>query len=166
MASESAIEVKVCLTEKDLEDFYSHLAKRSIGMKMVVVLSLIIFMAQSIRIIVNPSAIDSGVMWIAFVLFLFAMMLYSNKYNSRKMYNNNKRLRTEYTYLIRDQSIEIKSGTQSTTLKWKEITNISQSRHSLFLWLNKKHAQIIPKRLLTGDELEAITLLQRLNKKE
>ena len=166
MANKAAIEIRVSLIEKDLEDFYAHLAKRSIGMKMMVVFSLLIFVAQSIRIIVDPSSLESGIIWIVLVIFLFAMMLYSNKYNARRAFKNNKRLQAEYTYLISDSSIQIKSDKHTTTLSWDNIHKITESKNSLFLWLNKKQAQIIPKRDLTNDELEAIYILKKLNLKK
>lgn len=164
MTTQPAIELKVSLTEKDLEDFYAHLAKNSVGMKMVIAFALFVFIAQSIRIVIDPQKLESGVIWIAFVLFLFVMMLYSNKYNARRAYKNNKRLQAQYTYLIKDNEIEICSNKKSTKLNWNNIQKITQSKNSLFLWLNKKQAQIIPKRTLTADQLETILLLKKLNR--
>lgn len=166
MANQAAIELKVSLIEKDLEDFYAHLAKRSIGMKMMVIFSLLIFVAQSIRIIIDPAALESGILWIILVIFLFAMMLYSNKYNARRAFKNNRRLQAEYTYIISDSNIQVKSEKHTTTLTWDDIHKITESKNSLFLWLNKKQAQIIPKRELTSDELEAIYILKKLNLKK
>lgn len=158
------IAIKVSLTQKDLEDFYTHLSKRSIGMKMVVALALLIFAAQAIRIAIQPQKLENAAMWFILVLLLLATMLYSNKYNARKTYQNNKKLQAEYTYPIKDNQIEVTSQNRSTTLKWNDIHNITQSNNSLFLWLNKKQAQIIPKRNLTADQQEAILLLKKLNR--
>lgn len=166
MEDQAAIKIKVTLQEKDLEDFYAHLSKRSLGMKMVVVFAILIFVAQSIRIIINPEALENGILWILFVLLLFGMMIYSNKYNARKAYRNNKRLLAEYTYIISDRSIIVESEKRSIELLWNNIHEISESKNSLFLWLNKKQAQIIPKRYLSVDELEAIYMLKKLTQKK
>lgn len=157
------IVIKVSLTQKDLEDFYTHLSKRSIGMKMVVVIALFIFVAQAIRIAIQPQKLENAAMWLILVLLLFITMHYSNKYSARKTYQNNKKLQAEYTYYIKDNQIEITSQNRSMTLQWNDIHNITQSNNSLFLWLNKKQAQIIPKRTLTADQQEAILLLKKLN---
>jgi len=127
MAKQAAIEIKVSLVEKDLEDFYAHLAKRSIGMKMMIIFSLLIFVAQSIRIVVDPAALESGIMWIVLVIFLFAIMLYSNKYNARRAFKNNRRLQAEYTYVISDSNIQVKSEKHTTTLQWSDIHKITES---------------------------------------
>lgn len=165
MQQTSSIDIKVKLKEKDLEDFYAHLAKRSIGMKMVIAFSIIVFVAQLIRIVVEPQALESGLMWIIFVIFLFLLMLYSYKYSARKAFKNNKRIQAEYEYKIDEQNIRVKGEKSTMTIPWTDLYKVSESKTNLFFWLNKKQAQIVPKRYLSADELEVIRLLKKFTKK-
>jgi hypothetical protein len=166
MASEPSIQVKVSLTEKDLEDFYAHLAKRSILMKLLVAFSLVVFVAQLIRIVAEPQALETGIMWIGFIIFLFLMMIYSNKYNARKAYRNNKRLLEEYTYSINDKVIHVEGKSVNVSLQWEKLQALSESKNSLFIWLDKKNAQIIPKRYLSDDEMEVIRIIKDMKMKK
>ena len=161
-----SIEVKVQLTEKDLEDFYAHLSRKSISMKLVIAFGLLVFVAQLIRIIADPNALEGAVMWVLIVIFLFAMMIYSNKYNARKASRHNKKLFEEYTYSINDKQIHIKGKSINTTLLWEKLHKVTESKTAFFIWLNKKNAQIIPKRDLSDDEIEVIRIIIKLKMKK
>lgn len=159
---EESIVVDVKLTEKDFEDFFAHLGRRSIVMKMLIVVALIVFIAQLIRIIADPSGLESAIGWVVLVIFLFLMMIYANKYNARKVARNNKRLLEPHTYYINDREIRITGAPYNATLKWEDIYRVTESKDSLFLWLNKKQAQILPKRSLQPEEAEVIKMIADL----
>lgn len=163
---EESIVVDVKLTEKDFEDFFSHLGKRSIVMKMLIAVALIVFIAQLIRIVADPSGLESAIGWVVLVIFLFLMMIYSNKYNARKVARNSKRLFEPHTYYINDKEVKITGAPFNATLKWEDIYRVTESKNSLFVWLNKKQAQIIPKRSLQADEIEVIKIIADLQAKQ
>lgn len=162
---EDSIVVDVKLTEKDFEDFFAHLGRRSILMKMLIAVALIVFVAQLIRIIADPQGFESAIIWVALVILLFLMMIYSNKYNARKVARNNKRLFEPHTYYINDREIRITGAPFNATIKWEDLYRVTESKNSLFLWLNKKQAQILPKRSLQPEEAEVIKMIADLETK-
>lgn len=161
-----AIVVKVQLTEKDLEDFYAHMSNKSISMKLVIAFGLIVFVAQLIRIVADPNSLEGAIMWVLIVLFIFGMMIYSNKYNARKASRHNKKLFEEYIYSINDKQIQIKGKSLNTTLLWEKLHKVTESKNAFYIWLNKKNAQIIPKRDLSNEEIEVIRIIKKIKMKK
>lgn len=159
----SPIIVNVSLNSEDLEDFYYHNARRSIVMKMLIACALLIFFSQVVRILMVPEALEGGGWkWLLAVIALFFFMYYSNKKNAQKEFKRNKRLQEPHTYIISEESIHIKGGPFNTIFQWDKLHDVSESKRSFFIWLNKSSAQIIPKREMTADEIASFRNIRKI----
>ncbi|MDL2215434.1 YcxB family protein, partial [Dysgonomonas sp. OttesenSCG-928-M03] len=152
---EPPITISVKLTENDLVDFYTHNARRSILMKLMIVCALLIFFGQLIRILVIPQALYEGSWkWLLAVVGLFFLMYYMNKSNAQKEFKRNKRLQESHYYVISDDSIHIKGGAFNTIFQWDKLHGMTETKKCFFIWLGKNSAQIIPKREMSVEEVE------------
>jgi len=149
------IRISVSLNESDLEDFYIHNSRKSLLMKMIVICALIVFFAQLIHILIDPEALyQNAWKWVLAIIALFFLMSYTNKVNARKEFKRNKRLHESHIYVISENTIHIKGGPFNTIFQWDKLYDMSESKKSFFIWLNKSSVQIIPKREMTADEIE------------
>ncbi len=159
---ESPITISVKLTENDLVDFYTHNARRSILMKLLIACALLIFFGQLIRILVVPAALyEGGWKWLLAVIGLFFLMYFMNKSNAQKEFKRNKRLQESHYYVISDDSIHIKGGPFNTIFQWDKLHGMTETKRCFFIWLNKNSAQIIPKREMTTEEVEWLSALRK-----
>lgn len=168
MMLKNPITISVNLTDDDLVDFYEHNARRGILMKMVIAFALLVFAAQVIHILADPMALYDGAwQWLLAVVALFLMMYYSNRYNAKKAYKMNPRLRESHYYIISEDNIHIKGGSFDTVFQWDKLYGMTESRKCFFIWLSKDSAQIIPKRdMLAGEIVEVSELRKRKFKKK
>lgn len=168
METKDPIIIEVELKEKDLEDFFYYTSKKSISMKMFIAFALILFVAQSIKLIVDPTAIyGSSGLWFLFTIFLFLMIFYTNKYNAYRSFKRNSSLRKKHIYTIDSETIRITGDPFNATLKWDQLMDISETKKSFFIWLKKGMAQIIPKEGMTPQSIEFLRAIKstKFNKK-
>lgn len=157
--------INVKLTEEDLLDFYTHNARKSILMKLIIIFALLIFCAQLIRIIAIPEALDRGAWkWILAIIALFFGMYLMNKSNAKREFKHNKRLHYNHTYTISEESIHIKGGAFNTALAWEKLYNVTESKKCFFIWLSKQSAQIIPKTSMSNEDIKVFRGLIKMKK--
>lgn len=155
--------ISVSLTSNDLEDFYTHTSRKSIVMKMLIACALLIFISQSIHILMIPDALDSGGWkWLLAVAGLFFLLYFINKSNAQREYKSNKKLHETHIYEISEESIHIKGGPFNTIFQWDKLYDMTESKKSFFIWLGKNSAQIIPKRDMTQDDILRIQAIKKL----
>ncbi|HCO67055.1 MAG TPA: hypothetical protein DIT04_04750, partial [Dysgonomonas sp.] len=124
--------------------------------------ALIVFISQLIRIVYVPEALEQdGWKWILAVIGLFFLLHFVNKSNAQKEFKRNKKLHESHVYLISEDSIHIKGGPFNTIFQWDKLYNVTESKNSFFIWLNKKSAQIIPKRDMTEYEIKRVQEIKK-----
>lgn len=154
MDKKTPITIEVELKEEDLVDFFYYTSKKSIAMKMFIAFAIILFIAQSIKLIVDPTAIyGSSGLWFLFTCFLFFMIYYTNKFNAQRTFRRDSRLRAKHIYTIDSDTIRINGGPYNATLQWSQLLDISESKKSFFIWIKKGMAQIIPKENMTPEDI-------------
>jgi hypothetical protein len=160
MSESPVIVVNVKLTENDLLDFYAYNARRSILMKMMIVCALLVFVAQLIRIVIDPITLYQGAWkWVLAVVVLFFLMYYANKSSAKKEFSRNKRLHESHVYEISEDSIHIQGGPFDTVFRWEKLHGMTESKKSFFIWLSKSSVQIIPKREMAPAEVDWVSAL-------
>jgi len=158
--------VNVSLTANDLEDFYTHNSRRGILMKMIIACALLVFFSQLIRIVMIPEALEQGWKWVLAVIGLFFLFYFINKSNAQREFKVNKKLHESHIYVIDEYTVHIKGGPFNTIFQWDKLYNMTESKKSFFIWLNKKSAQIIPKRDMTPEEIARLQAIKKDNFKK
>jgi hypothetical protein len=75
------------------------------------------------------------------------------KNHDKKIYESNKLIKREIEYMFSDDTIDISSPDGNSRVKWNDLYGMRQSKNTILLMTSKASALIIPKRLLSTEEV-------------
>lgn len=111
----------------------------------------------------NEDRFSSSSIIIPYFLILMSILFPIIIYNSAKKSFKNRLVHEEKVFIIKDDSITIKSDSSFLELKWSDFNRIKKSRNAQYFYISKNQAIIIPSRCLNDQEYIDVFILARAN---
>lgn len=149
------IDVAVDYTEKDITYFsmvsYFY-ARRYIWLFIFIYLFVFIGFVGSTFI----HSINTYLVGAIIVLFLSILLFFTVRNKGKKLFRVSGAFKEKNNFFLTKRRIAIESGGKTTSLLWNDFTHIASYKRLYAFFISKNNAYILPKRSLTGDQIETI----------
>ena len=151
------ISFKTKITLEDFQDFNLSVYKQRWSFKMMQIVS-VIFILMFLAMVYFAIQLDQNLDWSTFGILVFALLYLFGipwllKFNSKRTYISNSILQEEILFEIDDHEIKTTAKSYESVFNWEQIFKVVENQDSLFIYINKQSANLIPKRDISNTQL-------------
>jgi hypothetical protein len=158
------IKKKTGLTFNDYLDFNYHFArKRSIPLFVLIIICLVMLIL-SVGISNDWAAVFSSryIFYYAIILLLPFISFLVLRFTAKKQYESNKLMKSETETILNETGISQSSKYGNTSVEWVDLYKVEEAKSAFYIYIAKRQAFILPKRILENGEAAAVrTLITR-----
>ena len=147
------------LTEQEYVAGMRKVSFSSVGMKVFFAILLALVLFQLISFVIDGDF--SSTSPIVFLFIVAGVLIpYTIVNNARKLFKSNSRLSENVKYELGENGIDMKGETYLSDLPYKWVVKLQETKELLLIVEQKRQALIVPKRVLSEEQL--ITIRKRL----